>query len=109
VRVSPGTLAKSVVTTDFFGFDTSNDHYHLRGLGAVSEMGDAVLGLVAAEMGAKAPRWIAVRNVSDPQIKADGLTLRQQASLAAQIYKGFGGWSSVCSAIVCWALVVASS
>jgi len=109
VRVSPSTLAKSVVTTDFFGFDTSDNHYHLRGLGAVSEMGDAVLGLVAAEMGADAPRWIAVRNVSDPQIKADGLTLRQQAAVAAQIYKGFGRWSSVCSAIVCWALVAASS
>jgi len=106
-RISPATLASSVVTTDFFGFDTSNDHFHLQGLGDVSEMGDAVLGLVASRMAAPALRWIAVRNVSDPQIKADGLTLRQQSALAAQIYKGFGRWSSVCSAIVCWALVAA--
>ena len=56
--------------------------------------------------GGKAPRWVAVRNVSDPQIKAEG-TIRQQAALAAQIYKGFGRWSSVCSAIVCWALIAA--
>ena len=34
----------------------------------------------------KAPRWVAVRNVSDPQIKAEG-TLRQQAALAAQIHQ----------------------
>jgi len=95
------------VTTDFFGFDTSNNHYHLRGLGDVSEMGDAVLGMVADKMGATAPRWLAVRNVSDPQIKATGMTLREQGALAAQIYKGFGRWSSVCSAIVCWALVAA--
>jgi hypothetical protein len=47
-----------------------------------------------------------VRNVSDPQIKAQG-TLRDQAKIAAQIYKGFGRWSSVCSAIVCWALIAA--
>jgi nucleoside phosphorylase len=107
VRVAARALASSVVTTDFFGFDTSDDHYHLQGLGYVSEMGDAVLGLVCSEMGAKAPRWIAVRNVSDPEIKADGATLRQQAALAAQIYKGFGRWSSVCSAIVCWALIAA--
>jgi nucleoside phosphorylase len=106
VRVAPRALPSSVVTTDFFGFDTSNDRYHLQGLGDVSEMGDAVLGLVASEMGAKAPRWVAVRNVSDPQIKAEG-TLKQQAALAAQIYKGFGRWSSVCSAIVCWALIAA--
>jgi hypothetical protein len=58
-------------------------------------------------MGKNAPRWLAVRNVSDPQIKADGLTLRQQAQIAAQIYKGFGRWSSVCSAIACWAIIAA--
>jgi len=40
----------SVLTTDFFGFDTSNHHFHLRGLGSVSEMGDVVLGLVADGM-----------------------------------------------------------
>ena len=104
--VSANALDQSVVTTDFFGFDTSDDHFHLQGLGDVSEMGDAVLGLVCSEMGANAPRALAVRNVSDPQIKAEG-TIKQQAELAAQIYKGFGRWSSVCSAIVCWALIAA--
>src|ERR1700730_14095386 len=107
MRVPVNGLGSSVVTTDFFGFDTSNDHYKLRGLGDVCEMGDAVLGLVASEMEESAPRWLAIRNVSDPQIKADGLTLRQQAMVAAQIYKGFGRWSSVCSAITCWASIAA--
>ena len=99
-------LSSSVVTTDFFGFDTSNNRYGLRGVGYVSEMGDAVLGLVAQNMGAAAPDWVAVRNVSDPQIKAVG-TPKEQATIAAQIYKGFGRWSSVCSAIVSWALICA--
>jgi Phosphorylase superfamily len=106
VQVAPDALKSSVVTTDFFGFDTSDNHFKLAGLGNVSEMGDAVLGLVAGEMGTEAPRWVAVRNVSDPQIKAEG-TIQDQAKLAAQIYKGFGRWSSVCSAIVCWALITA--
>jgi hypothetical protein len=100
------TLPRCVLTTDFFGFDISDNHYGLRNQGAVCEMGDAVLGLVAKGMGASAPRWVAVRNVSDPQIKAEG-TLPQQTQMAAQIYKGFGRWSSVCSAIVCWALICA--
>ncbi|MGZ5239940.1 MAG: phosphorylase family protein [Caldimonas sp.] len=107
IRVPVNGLAKSVVTTDLFGFDTSDNHYKLQGLGTVSEMGDAVLGLVASRMGAAAPRWLAIRNVSDPQIDATGLTLRQQAAVAANIYKGFGRWSSVCSAIVCWASIAA--
>ncbi len=106
-RVGTTALSSSVVTTDFFGFDTSDNHYKLKGLGDVSEMGDAVLGLVAEDMGVDAPRWLAIRNVSDPQIKADGLTIRQQAAIAAQIYKGFGRWSSVCSAITCWASIAA--
>jgi nucleoside phosphorylase len=97
--------AASVVTTDFFGFDTSDNHYGLQGLGDVSEMGDAILGLVASQMETP-PRWLAVRNVSDPQIKAEG-TLKEQSALAAQIYKGFGRWSTVCSAIMCWALIAA--
>lgn len=106
ILVAPSELKSSIVTTDFFGFDTSDDHFHLQGLGDASEMGDAVLGLVASQMGASAPRWLAVRNVSDPQIKAQG-SIKQEAALAAQIYKGFGRWSSVCSAIVCWALIAA--
>jgi purine-nucleoside phosphorylase len=106
VKVAPSDLKSCVLTTDFFGFDTSDNHFKLQGLGDVSEMGDAILGLVASEMGASAPRYLAIRNVSDPQIKAEG-TIRQQAQVAASIYKGFGRWSSVCSAITCWASIVA--
>jgi nucleoside phosphorylase len=108
VRVTPTTLDSSVVTTDFFGFDTSDNHYKLQGLGDVCEMGDGILGLVASELDESAPRWLAIRNVSDPQIKAEG-TLREQAHTAGVIYKGYGRWSSVCSAIVCWASIVAET
>lgn len=107
VQLAPADLSASVVTTDFFGFDTSDNHYRLWGLGDASEMGDAVLGMVAQQLGQNAPSWLAVRNVSDPEISAAGLTLKQQAALAANIYKAFGRWSSVCSAIVCWALIAA--
>ncbi len=107
VDVTLEQLSSSVVTTDFFGFDTSDNHFKLQDLGSVSEMGDGVLGLVAQAMGAAAPSWLAVRNVSDPQIKSDGLSLKQQEQIAAQIYKGYGRWSTVCSAIVCWALIAA--
>jgi hypothetical protein len=37
IRVPVKGLGSSVVTTDFFGFDTSNDHYKLQGLGDVCE------------------------------------------------------------------------
>src|SRR5882724_2254621 len=100
------SLRTSIVTTDFFGFDNVENTFKLQGLGNLSEMGDAVLGAVAKALGQKAPPWVAVRNVSDPQINEPGKSLRDQAHDAATIYKGFGRWSSVCSAIVCWSLVV---
>jgi nucleoside phosphorylase len=103
---APDTLPDSIVTTDFFGFDNTANTYKLQGLGALSEMGDAVLGLAASQFAA-APTWLAIRNVSDPQIKSDGLTLKQQGDMATQIYKGFGRWSSICSAITCWASIAA--
>ena len=57
------------------------------------------------ERGEAAPRWVAVRNISDPQIQAEG-TLQQQAAVAAHIYKAFGRWSTICCAIVCCAMVL---
>jgi len=45
-----------------------------------------------------------VRNVSDPQMKSQG-TVTEQAKAAADIYKTFGRWSTVCSAITCVAII----
>jgi hypothetical protein len=95
----------SVVTTDFFAFDNADNTFRLQGLGDAVEMGDAVLGQVASQMDSP-PRWLAVRNVSDPEIKAEG-TIKDQAAVGAHIYKAFGRWSTVCSSIVCWALIAA--
>jgi nucleoside phosphorylase len=105
-RISVSHSVKtSIVTTDFFGFDNVENTFKLQGLGNLSEMGDAVLGAVAKELGAKSLAWVAVRNVSDPQINEPGKSLQDQSHDAAVIYKGFGRWSSVCSAIVCWAVI----
>jgi nucleoside phosphorylase len=99
------TVKSSIVTTDFFGFDNAENSYNLWGQGNLSEMGDAVLGAVAQKLGRKAPPYLAVRNVSDPEINEPGESLPQQGKDAATIYKGFGRWSTVCSAIVCWSLI----
>ena len=96
-----------IVTTDFFAFDDSSDTFRLQGRGGAVEMGDAVLGLVVEQLGEAAPRWIAVRNTSDPEINSAGLTERQAATKAAQIYERFGYWTTIPSAIACWALISA--
>ena len=80
-RSSPRPSRRNgVLTTDFFGFDTSDDHYGLQGKGDLSEMGDAVLGMVCKQMGAEAPAYSIVRNVSDPQIASNGLPISSRRS-----------------------------
>lgn len=96
------------MTTDFFGMDISDNHFKLKGLGAA--LRDGRRGTRSGRgktvgPSSVVPRWIAVRNVSDPQTKAEG-TLQDQIRLADLIYVGFGRWSSVGSAIVCWGLIV---
>jgi nucleoside phosphorylase len=107
ILVAPAADA-GVLTTDFFGFDNTDDTYKLQGKGGAVEMGDAVLGMVCQELGDAAPDYVAVRNASDPEIKSDGLSLTQQANVAGDIYKAYGRWSTVCSAIVCWSIVAAT-
>jgi hypothetical protein len=102
----PGAKPPNVVTTDFFAYDDTNDQLGLQGLGAAVEMGDAVLGMVVQQLQGTAPEWIAVRNASDPRIDSAGLTPKETARKAAQIYERFGYWTTIPSAITCWALVV---
>ncbi len=92
-----------VVTTDFFAFDDTTNYFSLQSKGMVVEMGDAVLALACSEL-AKAPQWLAIRNASDPQM--DGtLPYQQQVEMAARIYEKYGYWTTVNSAIACWAAV----
>jgi hypothetical protein len=91
-----------VVTTDFFAFDDSSNFYGLEGQGSAVEMGDAVLGLVAKELNQP---WMAIRNASDPQIEGTG-SMRDKAGQAGKIYEKFGYWTTVPSAIACWAAII---
>ncbi len=102
--VSAASKAAGVLTTAGFDYDDTANTFHLKGKGDVCEMGDAVLGLVCQSLGAGAPNYVAVRNVSDPEIDSSD---PDASKLANFIYENFGRWSSVCSAIVCWAIVAA--
>ncbi|MGV8910861.1 MAG: hypothetical protein ACOH1Y_17950 [Propionicimonas sp.] len=94
-----------MLTTDSFEFGNSVNG--LEQLGCGVEMGDAVFGLVAEELGAAAPRWLVVRNMSDPQINGDLPTepVDMQAHWAVWYYEKYGYWTSVNSAIVTWAMI----
>jgi nucleoside phosphorylase len=96
-----------ILTTDFFEFGTSANN--LWSEGCAVEMGDAVLGLVAEELGDAAPKWAIVRNLSDPMINGDLPTkprkLDMQAHWAVWYYEAYGYWTSVMGALATWAII----
>jgi hypothetical protein len=99
-QVAPAASAQTgALATDFFGFEDTTNYYGLQGHGGLSEMGDAVLGLVCSSLGNETARYSFVRNVSDPRIAADDLTIEAQKKVAADIYEAHGRWSTVCSAL----------
>ncbi|HVR40084.1 MAG TPA: hypothetical protein VMU84_13385 [Thermoanaerobaculia bacterium] len=95
----------NVVTADYFAFDTSENADHLAGLGSAVETDDAVLGMVAKELGAKAPAWMSIRNISDPEITNDTSSVSTQKNEAGKIYSEYAYWTTVGSAITTWAVI----
>jgi hypothetical protein len=95
-----------IVTTDFFGFDDSTDHYKLQGLGRACEMGDAMIGNAMQDVPGTA--WYAVRNASDPQIPNPTGDIRAAEHKAGQIYAEWGAFTTAASAIASWAIIDAA-
>lgn len=109
---APQVTNGQVLTTDFFAFDTQGDHYGLRAYDPTAgmvEMDDASLGLACAEDMTDPPLWLSIRNASDPQVPSSEGSLDAQSSWAAGIYKKYGYWTTVGSAIVTWAVIVSYS
>jgi hypothetical protein len=95
-----------ILTTDYFEYGTSTNH--LEQEGAAVEMGDAALGLAAAEM-VNPPRWAVIRNMSDPQINGDLPTkdfhMNVQTQWAVAYYLAYGYWTSVTGALATWGIL----
>lgn len=93
----------AIVTTDFFGFDESTDHYGLQGQGRVCDMGDAMIGQVMRDY--PDVKWFAIRNASDPQIKTVKGDIRAAKHEAGQIYARYGVFTTAASVIASWAVI----
>lgn len=97
-----------MLTTDFFEFGTSTNGLEQHGCGV--EMGDAVFGLVDEQLGPSGPKWLVIRNASDPRINGNlpvgpPSALNMQAHWAVWYYEAFGYWTSVNSSIAAWSQI----
>jgi nucleoside phosphorylase len=93
----------AIVTTDFFGFDDSTDHYKLEGLGRVCEMGDAMVAQALQTF--PKVKWFAIRNASDPQIANPNGNMEEANKSAGDIYTKYGAFTTAGSAIASWAVL----
>ena len=95
----------AVVTTDFFAFDDSTNHYGLRGLGQACDMGDAMVANALQSISGLS--FYSVRNASDPQIPNPSGNISEASKQAALIYAKYGGLTTAASLIATWAIIQA--
>jgi kumamolisin len=91
------------VTTDKFLYDDSENTSHLQGQGCMVEMDDGVVGLGIQSISTNQPKWVAIRNASDPQMPTG--SSEQEAN---NIYLDYGFYTSFSSVLACWACVLGS-
>jgi hypothetical protein len=96
----------AVVTTDFFGFDDSTNHFGLQGLGRACDMGDAMVGQALQQM--PAVSWYSIRNASDPQIDNPSGDIEAAKRKAGDIYTKYGAFTTAASVIATWAIIDAA-
>lgn len=96
----------AIVTTDFFGFDDSTDHYGLQDLGQACDMGDAMVANALQPFSDIC--FYAIRNASDPQIPNPSNDIKAAKKQAGVIYSEYGALTTAASAIATWAVIDAS-
>ena len=97
------------VSTDFFAYDTSDDHFGLRAydpdIRAV-EMDDAAVALGVQRAANRYLGFMSVRNASDPVMPDYS---KSSSKTASSIYQKYGYWTTTNSALGTWALVAGLS
>jgi hypothetical protein len=98
-------LGKDIETVGYFAFADTADSYGVvkndPNVG-VEEMDDAAVAMALRDL-YQAPAWLAVRNASDPQMGSGPLA--KQKAQAERLYERFGYYTTVCSALACWAII----
>ncbi|WP_428339595.1 hypothetical protein [Mycobacterium sp.] len=99
--------AGGVETVDYFGFANTGDSFGIvRNYpdARTEEMDDATLPLALSKLPSP-PLWCSIRNASDPQVSSDIGDIDAQRRWANQIYKKFGYWTTIGSAIATWTVI----
>lgn len=100
-------LGGDVETVDYFGFDDTDDSYGIvkdDPKAHTEEMDDATLWLALSQLNLDI-KVLSIRNASDPEVPSSVGTLEEQSKWASSVYTRFGYWTTIGSAIACWAVI----
>jgi nucleoside phosphorylase len=104
--IYPSIPHSAIDSTDVFAFDDSTNHYQLQGLGKCCDMGDATLGLAMSQLEASKPKWIAIRNASDPQIPNPNHNITEAHKESTAIYAKYQCITTAGSVVASWAVAL---
>jgi hypothetical protein len=113
VKSVPESEPMAVVTADYLTCDDTTDAEGLQALGTMNDNDDAYACFAIDQMtGNKKPRWLSIRNASDPQVKAPSSfhgtpsqTQKELSSLGGAIFGVYEYVTTINSAFACWGVI----
>jgi hypothetical protein len=111
INPAPAPQPMDIVSADYLTVDDSTNNEKLQSQGIMNDTDDAFAFFALSELPAgKQPKWLSVRNASEPQIVAPGLSQQSNAanalsSLAGAIYGVYQYCTTLNSAFACWGVI----
>jgi hypothetical protein len=103
-----------IVSADYLTVDDDNDSEGLQPLGVMNDTDDAFVFYAISTMpGGKQPKWLSVRNASEPQVTVppfpagtpQSQIVDKLKSVAGAIYGVYQYCTTLNSAFACWSIV----
>jgi kumamolisin len=109
----PGLQPMAIVSADYLTVDDATDSEGLQALGTMNDTDDAFLFYAISRLSRSKPRWLSVRNASEPQIvgpdfpkgSSQNTIINKLKGIAGPIYGIYQYCTTLNSAIACWALI----
>jgi hypothetical protein len=110
---APGPEPMAIVSADYLTVDDSNDSESLQPLGIMNDTDDAFVFYAISKIAGTQPKWLSVRNASEPQIvckpfpssDTPGEVVNALKKTAGSIYGIYQYCTTLNSAFTCWGIV----
>ena len=115
INPAPAPQPMDIVSADYLTVDDSTNNEKLQNQGIMNDTDDAFAFYALEQLPAgKQPKWLSVRNASEPQVVDPGLSqesnpARALSSLAGAIYGVYQYCTTLNSGFACWGIIAGLS